>query len=100
LATLRLSSETGGVASGQVRLRIRKGRWAMEDQLPRFPGPLASRGLRLKPGPCHFGYEVGDEIIDDGENFIGRICLQITPLLNKWVPSLYSVGPRYVNPFS
>ena len=55
----------------------------MENQLPRFPGPLASRGLRLKPGPCHFGYEAGDEIIDDEENFIGRICLQITPLLNK-----------------
>ena len=72
----------------------------MENQLPRFPGPLASRGLRLKPGPCHFGYEVGDEIIYDGENFIGRICLQIIPLLNKYVPPLYSVGPRYVNPFS
>lgn len=50
--------------------------------------------------PCHFGYEVGDEIIYDGENFIGRICLQIIPLLNKYVPPLYSVGPRYVNPFS
>ena len=50
--------------------------------------------------PCHFGYEVGDEIVYDGENFIGRICLQIIPLLNKYVPPLYSVGPRYVNPFS
>jgi uncharacterized repeat protein (TIGR04076 family) len=50
--------------------------------------------------PCHFGYEVGDEIIYDGENFIGRICLQVIPLLNKYVPPLYSVGPRYVNPFS
>jgi len=50
--------------------------------------------------PCHFGYEVGDEIIFDGENFIGRICLQILPLLNKYVPPLYSAGPRYVNPFS
>ena len=50
--------------------------------------------------PCHFGYEIGDEIIYDGENFIGRICLQILPLLNKHIPPLYSVGPRYVNPAS
>ena len=50
--------------------------------------------------PCHFGYQVGDQIIYDGENFIGRICLQIFPLLNKYVPPLYAAGPRYVNPFS
>ncbi len=24
--------------------------------------------------PCHFGYEIGDEFIFDGEKFIGRIC--------------------------
>jgi uncharacterized repeat protein (TIGR04076 family) len=24
--------------------------------------------------PCHFGYEIGDEFIYDGEKFIGRIC--------------------------
>lgn len=24
--------------------------------------------------PCHFGYEVGDSFIYDGEKFIGRIC--------------------------
>lgn len=48
--------------------------------------------------PCHFGYRVGDEIIYDGENFIGRICLQILPLLNKHIPPLYAAGPRYVNP--
>ena len=50
--------------------------------------------------PCHFGYKVGDEIIFDGENFIGRICLQILPLLNKHIPPLYSAGPRYINPAS
>ncbi len=50
--------------------------------------------------PCHFGYEVGDEIVYDGEKFTGRICLQILPLLNKYVPPLFSAGPRYVNPFS
>ena len=50
--------------------------------------------------PCHFGYKVGDEIIYDGENFIGRICLQILPLLNKYIPPLYAAGPRYINPAS
>ena len=50
--------------------------------------------------PCHFGYQIGDEIVYDGANFTGRICLQILPLLNKYVPPLYSAGPRYVNPFS
>jgi hypothetical protein len=49
---------------------------------------------------CHFNYQVGDEIIFDGEKFIGRICLQILPLLDKYVPPLFSAGPRYVNPFS
>jgi hypothetical protein len=48
--------------------------------------------------PCHFGYKVGDEIIYDGEQFIGRICLQILPLLNKHIPPLYAAGPRYINP--
>ena len=48
--------------------------------------------------PCHFGYKVGDEIIYDGESFIGRICLQIIPLLDKYVPPLYAAGPRYKNP--
>jgi uncharacterized repeat protein (TIGR04076 family) len=49
--------------------------------------------------PCHFGYKVGDEIIFDGEKFIGRICLQVLPLLNKHVPPLFAAGSRYVNPF-
>lgn len=50
--------------------------------------------------PCHFNYQVGDEIIFDGENFIGRICIQILPLLDKYVPPLFAAGPRYVNPNS
>lgn len=29
--------------------------------------------------PCHFGYEVGDEFIYDGEKFIGRICPSLFP---------------------
>ena len=49
--------------------------------------------------PCHFGYKIGDEIIYDGENFIGRICMQVLPLLEKHIPPLYAAGPRYVNPF-
>lgn len=50
--------------------------------------------------PCHFNYKVGDDIIFDGENFIGRICIQILPLLDKYVPPLFAAGPRYVNPNS
>ena len=43
--------------------------------------------------PCHFGYEVGDEIIYDGENFIGRICLQIIPLLQVRPTPLFGRTP-------
>jgi hypothetical protein len=50
--------------------------------------------------PCHFGYQIGDEIIYDGESFIGKVCLQILPLLNKHIPPLYAAGPRYTNPAS
>jgi uncharacterized repeat protein (TIGR04076 family) len=27
--------------------------------------------------PCHFGYEIGDEFIYDGEKFTGRICPEL-----------------------
>ena len=29
--------------------------------------------------PCCFGYKIGDEIIYDGEEFTGRICLSLLP---------------------
>ena len=48
--------------------------------------------------PCHFGYKIGDEIIFDGEKFIGRICIQLLPLLDKYFLPLFAAGPRYVNP--
>ena len=48
--------------------------------------------------PCHFGYQIGDEIIFDGEKLIGRICTQILPLLGKYIPILHSAGPRYIDP--
>ncbi len=51
-----------------------------------------------KKYPCHFGYNIGDEILYDGEKFIGRICLQVIPLLNKYVMPLASAGPRYIDP--
>jgi len=28
----------------------------------------------VKNFPCHFGYEIGDEFVYDGEKFIGRVC--------------------------
>jgi uncharacterized repeat protein (TIGR04076 family) len=51
-----------------------------------------------KKYPCHFGYSIGDEILYDGEKFVGRICLQVLPLLNKYVMPLASAGPRYIDP--
>jgi hypothetical protein len=48
--------------------------------------------------PCHFGYKIGDEIVFDGEKFIGRICLQLLPLLDKFVHPLFCAGPRYIDP--
>lgn len=45
--------------------------------------------------PCHFAYKVGDEIIWDGEKFVGRICPYILPELATKVLWLFAAGPRY-----
>jgi hypothetical protein len=49
--------------------------------------------------PCHFLYKIGDEIIYDGEQFIGKICPALvhdTPLMEKMM-YLYCAGPRYTD---
>ncbi len=51
-----------------------------------------------KKYPCHFGYKIGDGILYDGEKIVGRVCLQVLPLLNKYVMPLASAGPRYIDP--
>ena len=48
--------------------------------------------------PCHMNYQVGDEIIFDGEKFSGRICPEILPQLGAKIQALHSAGPRYVDP--
>ncbi len=49
--------------------------------------------------PCHFGQKIGDEIIWDGEKYIGRLCASIWPLLTPKVDALRAAGPRYVEPY-
>jgi uncharacterized repeat protein (TIGR04076 family) len=48
--------------------------------------------------PCHFGYKVGDEIIFDGEKFVGRICPWILPNLVGKIRALFTAGPRLKEP--
>lgn len=45
--------------------------------------------------PCHFKYKVGDEIIWDGEKFIGRICPYMLTEFAAKIYWLFSAGPRY-----
>jgi uncharacterized repeat protein (TIGR04076 family) len=48
--------------------------------------------------PCHFGHNIGDEIIFDGEKYIGRLCPGVWPILTPKVSALHQAGPRYVEP--
>ncbi len=48
--------------------------------------------------PCHFGHKIGDEVIWDGEKFIGRLCGSVWPALIPKVNAVWTVGPRYVEP--
>ena len=45
--------------------------------------------------PCHFRYKIGDEVIWDGEKFIGRICPSILRPFAEMVSALYSSGGRH-----
>jgi uncharacterized repeat protein (TIGR04076 family) len=48
--------------------------------------------------PCHMEHRVGDEILFDGERYIGRLCPDVWPLFTSKVAALYQAGPRYVEP--
>lgn len=48
--------------------------------------------------PCHFCHEIGDEVIFNGESYIGRLCPDVWPLLTPKVAALHAAGPRYVIP--
>jgi uncharacterized repeat protein (TIGR04076 family) len=45
--------------------------------------------------PCHFGYKIGDEIIFDGEKFIGRVCPGIFSTMTPVVYAIHNVGNKY-----
>jgi uncharacterized repeat protein (TIGR04076 family) len=46
--------------------------------------------------PCHFQHKIGDEVIFDGEKYIGRLCSDLWPLIVPKVNTLWEAGPRYV----
>jgi uncharacterized repeat protein (TIGR04076 family) len=48
--------------------------------------------------PCHMQHKIGDEIVFDGERYIGRLCPDVWPLLAPKVCALHQAGPRYVEP--
>jgi uncharacterized repeat protein (TIGR04076 family) len=48
--------------------------------------------------PCHFLHKVGDELIYDGEKFVGRICPSMTRLLITAMMPLHAGGPRFMPP--
>jgi len=48
--------------------------------------------------PCHFQYNIGDEIIYDGEQYIGRVCPAILGALGQNFDRMYELGPRATGP--
>ncbi len=48
--------------------------------------------------PCHFNHRIGDEFVYDGEQFLGRICPNVLPMLIPKLVALYAAGPRYLQP--
>ena len=45
--------------------------------------------------PCHFRYQVGDEIIFDGETIVGRLCPNMLPQFGKAFRDLFASGGRH-----
>ena len=45
--------------------------------------------------PCHHQYELGDEFVFDGANFIGGICPSFAMTIVPRMMELHSAGPRY-----
>jgi len=46
--------------------------------------------------PCHFHHKIGDEVIFDGEKYIGRLCSDLWPLIVPKMNALWEAGPRYI----
>ena len=45
--------------------------------------------------PCHFGYEIGDEIYYDGDNFTGRICPHLIVPMMPVVYGIHVLGHNF-----
>jgi uncharacterized repeat protein (TIGR04076 family) len=45
--------------------------------------------------PCHFRYNIGDEIIYDGETMIGRVCPSMLPAFGQLFRDLVASGGRH-----
>ena len=45
--------------------------------------------------PCHFRYKVGDEIVFDGEAFIGRVCPNMMIPFSQAFMALFASGGRH-----
>jgi uncharacterized repeat protein (TIGR04076 family) len=45
--------------------------------------------------PCHFGYEIGDEIYYDGVNFTGKICPHLLIPMMPVVYGVHTLGHNY-----
>ncbi|MBQ9979835.1 MAG: hypothetical protein IJP23_02080 [Oscillospiraceae bacterium] len=48
--------------------------------------------------PCHAGIQVGDEVIFNGNEIIGKCCGDAFPALVEKMVTVSSTGPRYVDP--
>jgi uncharacterized repeat protein (TIGR04076 family) len=44
--------------------------------------------------PCHFGYKIGDEIIYDGEQFIGRVCPSLIAQMASVIKMIHDLGNK------
>jgi uncharacterized repeat protein (TIGR04076 family) len=44
--------------------------------------------------PCHFGYEIGDEIIYDGERFTGRVCPSLIAQMASVIKMIHDLGAK------
>jgi uncharacterized repeat protein (TIGR04076 family) len=42
--------------------------------------------------PCHFNYNLGDQIVYDGEKFSGRICPSLLPTMSPIIYGLHRAG--------
>lgn len=45
--------------------------------------------------PCHFRYKVGDEVIFDGEKYIGRVCPHMLTQLGQLFSEFFASGGRH-----